>query len=266
MRRALAVLVSLLLTPNFGYSEIITNAETLGNNKYKVTASRLAGQENIPNPIFGWQDSGSGLRLALVYEGKTYHQAYNQCFIQKSEHPEITGFRTVGEVEQFWSNTSTGHSLPCEDIANAMFDDITNVRSCVMYGVISSTENLLQWPGSHCGYHPPQNNKCWVTPSVIELDHGSVSTDQVAGASVVTPVSVHCEKQLSVSLRMPNQGKIELERGLSSQIYINDNPGGGIVNGTPGGNSIIVKSTLQSNGTPQPGAYSNSSVINLTYD
>ena len=159
----------------------------------------------------------------------------------------------------------TAFALPYSGMVFHSGEVLTSECVGLFYGS-NSIYHLL--PGSSCGIAPSPTYSCKL-PASINLDHGSIPSDQINGAITTQNISLNCTGNMSLKLALEgtSNGMLSLgNSGINSTISIDSKEitdNGINLNLKSGVNNFIVKSTLSTSGKSVAGKYSGNGILIL---
>lgn len=287
MPRILITFIILIFAPQSQASiwSFINSTSNSGRDiLYDYTISSWDYDDATPNPCFnttcivgishrhtnsgsGGNNSGAGWTeawyasassgVACVRSSRTIGEL-GQCLRDNPSNKGITGRQLITP----YSGTPVHHN------------GSTITQECVGIFYKIGTANLnggIPMPGSICGIAPPPVGACGM-PDNVEINHGSLSAEEVAGNQRTVQFVIDCNQKLSAKLFLTNMENDRLklgDSGITSSLLINGRP---LTNqGVPltlaaSVNTINVSSTLASSGNTPSGAFQGEGVLLLAMD
>lgn len=243
---------------------------------YSFTIADWDENDSTPNPCYrqsactifiGHKHSSngtSGSGIAIAWGANTY--------------PFIINSQTIGELGTelkkvfslpYSSTTNHTGSVNFEECVGFFYAPGVNMGSSGSANDNKYTGyNIL--PSSICGSAPPPSGSCDFTQDSLTLDHGTLSRKELEGHEATEQVNIACSTSQTLKLYIYAADKVQLrdDGSLYSELYMNDS-----TLGTDGftlqvdENAVVdVKSILRTNGPPEAGEFSGSTVMLITVE
>ncbi|WP_437749984.1 MrpH family fimbial adhesin (plasmid) [Enterobacter mori] len=262
--------------------QITTNDCTSGLTycyNYHYTISAWDDIDSTPNPCYGLTACTIFLSHRHFANGTSGNQTLYS--MDAANNPELLTAETMGSLGDVVKSVI---SLPYSGIARHTSNDTTPTEECVgifyasgrnLGNTTSETQNSAYGgypilPGSICGAAPPPSGSCDFTQDSVMLDHGTLSRRELEGHEVTEQVNLTCTTSQTLKLYIYAADKVQLrdDGSLYSELYLNNT-----ILGTEGftidvnENAVVdVKSTLRTNGTPESGEFSGSTIMLITVE
>lgn len=263
--------------------QITTNDCTSGLTycyNYHYTVSAWDDIDTTPNPCYGL----TACTLFLSHRHFSAGTSGNQSLysMDASINPGFLTAETMGELGEF---VKSKFSFPYSGIARHTANTPAATEECVgfFYAAGRNLGNSTTiandsstyggypiLPGSICGAAPPPSGSCDFTQDSVTLDHGTLSRRELEGHEVTEQVNLTCTTSQTLKLYIYAADKVQLndDGSLYSELYLNNT-----ILGTDGftidvnENAIVdIKSTLRTNGTPEAGEFSGSTIMLITVE
>lgn len=144
--------------------------------------------------------------------------------------------------------------------------DIPNATICALF---SSVAGMAQY---HYGCEPlkdsgpPPTATTCTTENTVLLDHGVLTSDQLAGHTASGILDVNCSSATMINFSMSRDLAITGISGVVKILLDGKNPRSGVIKeAAQGMNSFTLESILPASGGVAAGEYSGSEVLTITY-
>jgi hypothetical protein len=245
---------------------------------YTFTIADWDEVDSTPNPCYG-------LTACTIFIGHRHTAAgtSGSGTVRSwgaDSYPFITASETMGELGK---EIKTIFSLPFSSTTNHTANTVATEECVGMFYAAgknlgsnnSSTNNSTFsgypiMPGSICGAAPAPSGGCDFNQDVLNLNHGTLTRQELEGHEVSETVSIHCTTSQTLKLFIYSADNVQLrdDGSLYSELYMNDN-----VLGTAGftldvaeQENVTVKSVLRTNGSVAAGEFSGSTVMLITVE
>lgn len=227
-----------------------------------------------PNPCYTGQQSTCNVAV-LLYDDKMFYIGGASLFIHIYESiPNTKGYgecATIGCVKnQFLSY----FPIPRQDTAKASSGGSLSfpARACLMIYRVGPGSGLNTfWPLGPCASVPPPEQRCDFSGST-KIDHGSLTTDKVSGATKSINQNIVCTIPGTVrvtfkALDGTDRVKLNGVSGVTARTTVNGVSGstGVTISSDSSGVNVSLGSTLQTTGTPTAGSFNGSGVAMIEY-
>lgn len=245
---------------------------------YSFTIADWDENDSTPNPCYG-------LTACTLFIGHRHNASGTSgSGIVRSwgagTYPFITKSETLGELgKQLKSifslpfSATTNHQAntvateECVGIFYAMGKNLGNHSSVVN---VTAFEGHPMLPGSICGAAPAPSGSCDFNQEALTLDHGTLSRKELEGHEVSEVVNISCTTSQTLKLYIYSAARVKLREdgSLYSELYMNGNVLGtsGFTLDVEAQGNFTVKSILRTNGTPEAGEFSGSTVMLITVE
>jgi hypothetical protein len=270
------ILLLLGLTPGFCsaqvYSYISESSGSSSDASYKFVIESWDTDDPSPNPCYGQSSCAVGInhRHTGADTGGTAPVNPSASIVGSAAHPQIVTLKTIGELSRYYQSI---YPLPIQGDTRHLGESITQECVGLFYSTGSSSsvsgEHARLMPGSVCGIAPPPVGVCSIDEEQLDLNHGVLQENELAGNTARGSLHVHCSQKMDIVMyiRTANHGRLELgkEAGVYTTLRVNDVPGneGYPFSADEFGVTIPVTSTLGVTGTVKAGDYSGQSVAIL---
>ncbi|WP_437749999.1 MrpH family fimbial adhesin (plasmid) [Enterobacter mori] len=197
-----------------------------------------------------------------------------------STYPFIVTARTMGDLGKeinavfplpFSSTTNhQGNSVIGEECVGIFYAAGKNLGSNDSPITNNSFLGFPLLPGSICGIAPSPSGACDFDQDVLTLDHGTLSRNELEGHEVSENVRISCTISQTLKLYIFSADNVKLrdDGSLYSELYMNDNilSNEGLILEVSAQEIVSVKSILHTNGTPEAGEFSGSTVMLITVE
>lgn len=246
---------------------------------YEFVISAWDEEDPTPNPCYGL----SACTIFVNHRHNSNGSSGNtvNLSMDAANNPSFLTAETMGDLGKIVNSLI---SLPYSGSNRHASNTALGVEECVGFfyasgrnlGNFSSTSESTSFngypmlPGSICGAAPPPSGSCDFTQDSVTLDHGTLSRKELEGHEATEQVNITCTTSQTLKLYIYAADKVQLrdDGSLYSELYMNNN-----VLGTDGftldveENAVVdVKSTLRTNGTPEAGEFSGSTVMLITVE
>lgn len=155
----------------------------------------------------------------------------------------------------------------CVGIFYARGTDLGNITSTTSNSAFSGYSLL---PGSICGAAPAPSGKCDFTQDSLTIDHGTLSRKELEGHEATEQVNITCTTSQTLKLYIYAADKVLLrdDGSLYSELYMNNTTLGtdGFTLDVEENAVVDIKSKLRTNGTPEAGEFSGSTIMLITVE
>lgn len=247
------------------------------NTCYDFTIADWDENDTTPNPCYGL----TACTIFISHRHNAAGTSGNE--IERSwgagAYPFLLTVETMGDMGKelkaifslpFSSTARHRGSVVTDECVGFFYAPGQNLGSYTSthYSTSFSGHDLL--PGSICGVAPAPNSSCDFNQDVLTLDHGTLSRSELDGHEVTESVSVSCsvEQTLKLYIYSANEVSLRTDGSLYSELYLNDNVLGstGLTIDVNGQAEVNVKSRLRTNGTPESGEFSGSTIMLITIE
>lgn len=267
------------------YSHITSSAKSGDITTYDFVIDQWTN-DSSPNPCYG---VGCYISVSHLHNNNG-DAGYSMGTVTSSAVPCIKEAATMNDLrscvmgkvlrrprgsENPGSLNKSVLSLPLTGRANHMGEIATSECVGLFYNMgkifsdAASGGTLL--PGSVCGVAPNPVYSCSL-PTVINLDHSTVSAGEVNGSTTSQKINVNCTGDLSLSIFLQGLENNKIRLG-SSEIFSTISLDGDPITESglkkkfkTGDNNYTIKSTLSTNTLPSAGSYKWQGVMLLAID
>lgn len=247
--------------------------------EYDFVISDWDENDSTPNPCYGL----SACTIFISHRHNSNGTSGNRTIRAwgSGTYPEILSSETMGDLGK---EIKTQLSLPFSGNTRHSSDTAIGTEECVGFfyasgrnlGNISSETNNTSFngypilPGSICGAAPPPSGSCDFTQDSVTLDHGTLSRKELEGHEATEQVNITCTTSQTLKLYIYAADKVQLrdDGSLYSELYMNNTTLGtdGFTLDVEENAVVDIKSTLRTNGTPESGEFSGSTVMLITVE
>lgn len=245
---------------------------------YNFTIADWDEDDSTPNPCYG-------LSACTLFIGHRHNVAGTSgSGIVRSwgagTYPFITKSETLGDLGKqlkaifsFPFSATTTHkanTVATEECVGIFYATGKNLGSNSSAVNQTAFEGHPMLPGSICGAAPAPSGSCDFDQDVLTLDHGTLTRQELEGHEVSENVSISCTTSQTLKLFIYSADKVDLrdDGSLYSELYMNDNVLGtsGFTLDVEAQDNVTVKSILRTNGTPEAGEFSGSTIMLITVE
>lgn len=250
--------------------------------RYEFTIGSWDESDSTPNPCYGTtactifighrhnRAGTSGSRVARSW-GSGGGQAGTNGWVRTAETMGDLGRELNSRLSFPYSGSTlhSGTSLSTEECVGFFYYAGANLGSVTDESITAASGKPMM-PGSICGVAPMPSGTCDFTQDSVTLDHGTLSRRELEGHEATEQVYLTCTTPQTLKLFIQSADKVQLrdDGSLYSELYMNNS-----VLGTDGfsieveENAVVdLKSTLRTNGTPEAGEFSGSTIMIITVE
>lgn len=246
--------------------------------EYNFTIADWDEKDSTPNPCYG-------LTACTIFIGHRHNAAgtsgsrTNRSWATGT-YSFLTTAETMGELAKSFKSifslpysSSTRHSgstVATEECVGIFYAAGKNLGTNTSEVNNSSFTGYPLLPGSICGAAPAPSGSCDFNQDVLNLNHGTLTRQELEGHEVSETVSINCTTSQTLKLFIYSADNVQLrdDGSLYSELYMNGN-----VLGTAGftldvaeQENVTVKSVLRTNGSVAAGEFSGSTVMLITVE
>lgn len=245
---------------------------------YTFTIADWDETDSTPNPCYG-------LTACTFFIGHRHDAAGTSgSGIVRSwgagAYPFLIESETMGEVAKEFKaifslpfSSTTNHkanTVATEECVGIFYAAGKNLGSNTSEVNQTAFQGHPMLPGSICGVAPAPSGSCDFDQDVLTLDHGTLSRRELEGHEVSENVSISCTTAQTLKLYIYSANEVDLraDGSLYSELYLNDNVLGttGFTLDVNSQTEVSVKSRLRTNGTPEAGEFSGSTIMLITVE
>lgn len=245
---------------------------------YSFTLADWDEEDSTPNPCYG-------LTACTIFVGHRHNAAgtsgpRTHRSWGAGVYPFLLTAETLGDLGKEmkaifpmpYSSTTrhSGSTVATEECVGFFYAAGKNLGSNSSEVNSTTFEGYPLMPGSICGAAPAPSGSCDFDQDVLTLDHGTLSRKELEGHEVSENVSISCTTSQTLKLYIYSADKVELrdDGSLYSELYMNDNVLGtsGFTLDVEAQDNVTVKSVLRTNGTPEAGEFSGSTIMLITVE
>jgi hypothetical protein len=245
---------------------------------YTFTISDWDEEDSTPNPCYG-------LTACTIFIGHRHNAAGTSGLNTprswgSGNYPFLLTAETMGDLGKelktvfalpFTSTTRhNGTTVATEECVGIFYAAGKELGSNASEINSSTFQDYPLMPNSICGAAPAPSGSCDFDQDVLTLDHGTLSRKELEGHEVSENVSISCTTSQTLKLYIYSADKVDLrdDGSLYSELYMNDNVLGtsGFTLDVEARDNVTVKSVLRTNGTPEAGEFSGSTIMLITVE
>jgi hypothetical protein len=179
-------------------------------------------------------------------------------------------FKAVFSLPYSSSTRHSGNTVATEECVGIFYAAGKNLGSNTSEINDTTFQGYPLMEGSICGVAPAPSGSCDFDQDVLTLDHGTLSRRELEGHEVSENVSISCTTAQTLKLYIYSANEVDLraDGSLYSELYLNDNVLGttGFTLDVNSQTEVSVKSRLRTNGTPEAGEFSGSTIMLITVE